>query len=219
MKWFARGRLWESPEDAQSAQRRGRERRARDWRPGGEHRDPRTRFEIPRDEKRRRFAAKQRRDFRDRSGSVSPQEPSDRPPHPRERTDRDRPREPRSGKPPARPGEQRDQDRRPPRPEWKDRSDRKPSAPRDRPPRDGERRSPQPPTGWSPKSSEGTGKRPRTEAGKGPHGSKDRFTGHGKHRPDRGFRPDARQPGTARKRGDGRGRGGRGGGSGGGQPA
>src|SRR5688572_6990213 len=64
MKWFARGRLWESPEEAQAAQRGGRERRARDWRPGGEHRDPRARFEVPRDEKRRRFAAKQRRDFR-----------------------------------------------------------------------------------------------------------------------------------------------------------
>ena len=32
--------------------------RGRDWRPGGEHKDPRERFKIPRDEKRRRFAEK-----------------------------------------------------------------------------------------------------------------------------------------------------------------
>ena len=47
MKWFARGRLWESPEAAQAAQRAPRpplEKRGRDWRPGGEHRDPRDRF-------------------------------------------------------------------------------------------------------------------------------------------------------------------------------
>jgi hypothetical protein len=46
MKYFARGRLWESPEEA----RRQLERpdpshaRGRDWRPGGTHRDPRDRF-------------------------------------------------------------------------------------------------------------------------------------------------------------------------------
>jgi hypothetical protein len=47
MKWFARGRLWESPEQAQNAQRAPKaplEKRGRDWRPGGEHRDPRERF-------------------------------------------------------------------------------------------------------------------------------------------------------------------------------
>jgi hypothetical protein len=47
MKWFARGRLWDSPEAAQIAQRaptRTIEKRGRSWRPGGEHRDPRDRF-------------------------------------------------------------------------------------------------------------------------------------------------------------------------------
>ncbi len=47
MKWFARGRLWESPEEAAAAQRAPkapRERRGRDWRPGGEHGDPCDRF-------------------------------------------------------------------------------------------------------------------------------------------------------------------------------
>src|SRR5882762_3640809 len=45
MKWFARGRLWESPVEAQVAQRAPKapfEKRGRDWRPGGEHRSPRT---------------------------------------------------------------------------------------------------------------------------------------------------------------------------------
>src|SRR4051812_12032270 len=47
MKWFARGRLWDSPAEARDAQRapkRPREDRGRDWRPGGNHRDPRERF-------------------------------------------------------------------------------------------------------------------------------------------------------------------------------
>ena len=59
MKWFARGRLWESPEEERAAQvvrregprdRRGPsaasgEKRGRDWRPGGQHKDPRARFQ------------------------------------------------------------------------------------------------------------------------------------------------------------------------------
>ncbi|HEU4936942.1 MAG TPA: hypothetical protein VFT39_10845 [Vicinamibacterales bacterium] len=69
MKWFARGRLWESQDQERAdavARRRPKarsplERRSRDWRPGGEHKDPRDRFQVPRDEKRRRFAQKLRR--------------------------------------------------------------------------------------------------------------------------------------------------------------
>lgn len=59
MKYFARGKLWDSPDDARRARAESnrptgdrredrpgadRERRGRDWRPGGEHRDPRQRF-------------------------------------------------------------------------------------------------------------------------------------------------------------------------------
>ena len=71
MKWFARGRLWESQEEERAdaiasagrpATRPAGERRARDWRPGGEHKDPRERFKVPRDEKRRRFAENLRRE-------------------------------------------------------------------------------------------------------------------------------------------------------------
>src|SRR5690348_15302090 len=47
MKWFARGRLWDTPEQAQWAARnaeRPREKRGHEWRPGGNHRDPRAQF-------------------------------------------------------------------------------------------------------------------------------------------------------------------------------
>lgn len=58
LKWFARGRLWDSQQqehdDFQRRKRsggvRGRasrehgEPRGRDWRPGGSHKDPRARF-------------------------------------------------------------------------------------------------------------------------------------------------------------------------------
>ena len=47
MRWFARGRLWDNPEQAQWAAKNAvavREKRSRDWRPGGEHKDPRERF-------------------------------------------------------------------------------------------------------------------------------------------------------------------------------
>ncbi len=53
MKWFARGRLWESPEEARAASRAAREPRSSDWRPGGEHHDPRERFRKRPQEPRR----------------------------------------------------------------------------------------------------------------------------------------------------------------------
>jgi hypothetical protein len=47
MKWFAHGRLWSSPEQAQWARRhppKAQEPRARSWRPGGAHKDPKAQF-------------------------------------------------------------------------------------------------------------------------------------------------------------------------------
>jgi hypothetical protein len=47
MRWFARGKLWESPEAERAANQRPKppmEKRSRDWRPGGAHKDPRDRF-------------------------------------------------------------------------------------------------------------------------------------------------------------------------------
>jgi hypothetical protein len=86
MKYFARGKLWESEEEARQwrderkprertsgAQRRPAEHRGKDWRPGGKHSDPRDRYKVPRDVKRKRFADRLRRD------RISP-----RPPKPRD---------------------------------------------------------------------------------------------------------------------------------------
>src|SRR5687767_13412577 len=74
MMWFARGRLWKSPDEAlaAAAARRSKPRaesRGPGWRPGGEHRDPRERFKVPRDEKRRRFAKNLRRPTGGRGGN------------------------------------------------------------------------------------------------------------------------------------------------------
>src|SRR5438105_11613352 len=48
MMWFARGRLWESPEAELAARiasrRTPKEKRGPEWRPGGAHADPRARF-------------------------------------------------------------------------------------------------------------------------------------------------------------------------------
>jgi len=48
LKWFARGRLWESPDHERAARQRPaaekKPARGREWRPGGQHRDPRARF-------------------------------------------------------------------------------------------------------------------------------------------------------------------------------
>jgi hypothetical protein len=77
MLWFARGRLWQSPEQALEALRARRprdEHRGPGWRPGGSHQDPRERFKVPRDEKRRRFRDRM---FRDRSEQG--EEPRQRP--------------------------------------------------------------------------------------------------------------------------------------------
>jgi hypothetical protein len=83
MKWFSRGRLWSSPAEEQAAlaaRRRERpEPRGRAWRPGGLHQDPRVRFKVPRDEKRRRFAERLRRDRREDAGSTAPPRPGGKP--------------------------------------------------------------------------------------------------------------------------------------------
>jgi hypothetical protein len=50
LKWFAGGQLWDSPEAAREARRQPKaiEKRGADWRPGGQHRDPRARFDKKR---------------------------------------------------------------------------------------------------------------------------------------------------------------------------
>jgi hypothetical protein len=103
MKWFARGRLWESPdEERAAARRRGEERRGPSWRPGGSHEDPRERFQVPRDEKRRRFAAKLRRD-RPAGGSSGPAQGDAGATGPPRSTPAARPTGPRGANPPTGP--------------------------------------------------------------------------------------------------------------------
>ena len=55
IKWFQRGRLWETPGDAMDAGKPPRRPGA--WRPGGEHKDPRDQYKVPRDVKRARWAS------------------------------------------------------------------------------------------------------------------------------------------------------------------
>src|SRR5512134_539827 len=87
MKWFARGKLWDSPESARSAAAAKREADARrlkntgrDWRPGGNHRDPRQGY---RDAKKARNASNRKKKFerRQRWGAArEPLEPRHRQP-------------------------------------------------------------------------------------------------------------------------------------------
>src|SRR5262245_20934051 len=63
MKWFAHGRLWETPEQAQWARKNAQRtatRRKPDWRPGGVHKDPRERFKRKNSRDRERIQGKQR---------------------------------------------------------------------------------------------------------------------------------------------------------------
>ena len=58
LKFFARGKLWDSDVQAREdlmAARQSKRTRNDAWRPGGKHADPRARFEISRDEKRARY--------------------------------------------------------------------------------------------------------------------------------------------------------------------
>ena len=87
MRWFARGRIWESPAHAAREERSPRERRDKSWRPGGNHRDPRARFEQQRKD---RNAARRRERFSHRSNTSPAPTNVGPPPRPRERHVSDR---------------------------------------------------------------------------------------------------------------------------------
>lgn len=90
MKWFARGRLWPSQEAAREASLSATAlRRGREWRPGGEHRDPREKVEATRrarNQKRRELRFERKHATRD--VNPTPADPSR--PVPRSRSGRDR---------------------------------------------------------------------------------------------------------------------------------
>jgi hypothetical protein len=93
MRWFARGKLWESPEAARVDIPPARSRvggvppRGRDWRPGGSHHDPRQPFKDKQREKnqvlrKERFRRKQDLEPRRRTpvGSQGGGEPPEQQP-------------------------------------------------------------------------------------------------------------------------------------------
>lgn len=84
LRWFARGRLWDSPEAARQRPPRGPspggDARARDWRPGGSHRDPRDRFR--REQQARWRALRERTHAKRTSGGRPAPKPEPRPADP-----------------------------------------------------------------------------------------------------------------------------------------
>jgi hypothetical protein len=68
LAWFERDRLWTSPEQAEEnlARHRGlRRERGATWRPGGQHKDPKARVVLTRDQKRAKFKKQLIRNSRD----------------------------------------------------------------------------------------------------------------------------------------------------------
>lgn len=218
LKWFQRGRLWESPEEAErEREQRREEARARDdkWRPGGEHRDPRERYKVPRDVKRRTMAKK----FGWGKGGPSGAPPAgERDKEPRGGGfggDRGRDKEgripwsprpeggPASGRPPR---DNRERDRKP----WSDRpprSDRSGGFGGDRA-RGGDRpRGERPQGGERPRGGFGGDRPPRQDRGGGfggdrPRGDRPHGGGFGGDRPRGGFGGD-RPGGSGRTGGPG----------------
>ncbi|MBP1634942.1 MAG: hypothetical protein H6Q10_1516, partial [Acidobacteria bacterium] len=151
LKWFARGRVWESPEEARAGRERGGgrtpggagrddrrsgsegagqpagERRGKGWRPGGEHRDPHEKF------KKETYQARKRRE---KKAAALARQGRPRPDRPREERPRQEHR-PHEGHGPAkpwqrdRPRDERPREGRPPGKPWQ------PDRPRDERPREG----------------------------------------------------------------------------------
>ena len=91
MKWFARGKLWESPEASRAPRdddRRDEAPRRREWRPGGEHRDPRQPFKDAKKARNQRWR-EEKFEHRQRGADRAPSEPDGR--GDRERAPREKP--------------------------------------------------------------------------------------------------------------------------------
>lgn len=214
LRWFERGKVWESPEAAigasKLAETEAREKRTKEWRPGGEHRDPRARFEMTRDQKRAKFKREQTGGDGPKSESpFGPRPPREDRPRPSDRPRPDRPNSdrPRSDRPWS---DRKKPDGRPPRPPFdraksdRPRSDRPwspggPPRPReDRP----AGRSPFPDRGPRPPRRDdregGQGRPPRRDRPPGPpmenpFGDRPKRERRPDRRPDRG--PDTGRPG------------------------
>ncbi len=108
LMWFERGRLWASPTEAREAlivRRKAPTGRPRDWRPGGDHKDPRAKYAVTRDQKRARFKTRMIHDRRE--AGTPPTDAGSKPadPAPDQRPDQrpDRPpvQRPRRDQPPG----------------------------------------------------------------------------------------------------------------------
>jgi hypothetical protein len=141
MKWFARGKLWDSPEAARPSApsrdgswRRDRppreEPRGADWRPGGNHRDPRQKFKDAKKARNQRW--RNEKFERKTGGEGRPRYEPGREGTPRERPQGDA--RARGARPPwrDRPGGPPRSDRPAPQP-WRDRPREEARAPRTRP--------------------------------------------------------------------------------------
>lgn len=219
MRWFARGTLWASPDEARQALRDGqrggaRSRgprkgdeapRGRDWRPGGEHRDPRQKYI---DAKKARNAERRKQKFaRRQQGESGSAGGSERKPW---QSDRERQgvRDKRGlnarGSGAARGDSHRQQsqpDRRREGAKWSTRGGAaRPSGARPKPHASQER------GGWKPRED---GRRFRDDRPKGPQGDRDRRARSTRdERDERRGRPES-QAGTRRSTGKPSGRGGR----------
>jgi hypothetical protein len=74
LRWFERGRLWSSPDEAQAARlaERSGARRPSTWRPGGKHVDPRQKYKDAKKAKWTQFKQGIRRRTEERRGERPP---------------------------------------------------------------------------------------------------------------------------------------------------
>src|SRR3954470_19387004 len=99
LKWFAQGQLWDSPEAQHAAGRRPGappEKRGGDWRPGGQHKDPRARFDK---EAQRRKKREQRAEWNASRSADVVRRDRDKLGPPPESGSRDKARPPRGDRP------------------------------------------------------------------------------------------------------------------------
>jgi len=145
LKWFERGKLWTGPGEARDAliARRESPKRPGGWRPGGDHVDPRAKYERSRDERRAQYKARHG-GFRDRDADPSTPRGPGRPPDDQDAGQTRGPRDdargpgswPKRDRPPQDPSTPRGAGRPPgdrpwrPKPPWA--GDRKPGSDRPR---------------------------------------------------------------------------------------
>ncbi len=110
LRWFERGRVWDSPEaakEANFARQRDNAARKDGWRPGGSHKDPRARYQLTRDQKRSRFKDRlirfgpaQDRDDHAPGAPPKPEAPENAPPRTESAPPRPEGAPPRADRPP-----------------------------------------------------------------------------------------------------------------------